>query len=448
MMKPSQSAIRPVLSWLFLALLVLLVPAYPVASAQALPAAEAVPISTGFALPTTLGTLQYAVSASQSEIWGYYGGSSVASETNLTGDLAYLSSNKQRPFSMVLAGGRSFSESGQGSYSFATLGLSQVANVGRWNFVISDSVSYLPGTPAGGLSGIPGVGDLGVNPVQVGVSTGQGVLTDYSDQVTNTAAGSVSRQLTGKTSINASGAYSIMRFIDTPTTSVNTSGAGLDNDSVKGGAGFNHQINARNTYGANYSYSNFTYPGNSYGVYAPGFVSQTVSGLYTHQFTRRFTTTISAGPQFTTVDNSGSSNALSLYVNADATYAAKATLASIAFNRSTNSGYGVTGGALSSSVVFGVNRNFAVVWNLSGTASYTKSSNLPLANVPLFSTNTYVEGIQVSRAIARSFSAFASYTLEDQSYSATSAIDLYSGLSQVLGFGITFSPRALHLGQQ
>jgi hypothetical protein len=71
-----------------------------------------------------------------------------------------------------------------------------------------------------------------------------------------------------------------------------------------------------------------------------------------------------------------------------------------------------------------------------------------LANVPLFSTNTYVEGIQVSRAIARSFSAFASYTLEDQSYSATSAIDLYSGLSQVLGFGITFSPRALHLGQQ
>jgi hypothetical protein len=448
MMKPSQSVLRPAFRWMFVALLVFLVSACPVAFSQALPAGEAAPISTGFALPTTLGTLQYAVSASQSLIWGYYGNSGVAADTNLTGDLAYLSNSKKHPFSMVLAGGRSFSESGQASYSFVNLGLSQVASLGRWNFVLSDNVSYLPGTPAGGLTGIPGVGDLGVSQVQVGNDLGQGVLTNYSDRVTNTAAGSVSRQLTGKTALNASASYSLMR-LSTGTNSGSSSGAGLDNDAVTGGGGFTHEIDVRNIYGANYSYSDYTYPGgNSFGIPTPGFVSQTVSGTYTHQFTRKLSTTIAAGPQFTSVANSGSSSSLSLFVNATASYAGKESTASLLFNRSTNTGYGSNGGALSNSLVFSVNHKLAVVWNLSGSASYTGSSGLPVVGVPAYSSNTYVEGIQISRAVARSLSAYASYTVEDQSYTATSAIDLFSGLSQVVGFGVTYSPSALHLGRQ
>jgi hypothetical protein len=57
-------------------------------------------------------------------------------------------------------------------------------------------------------------------------------------------------------------------------------------------------------------------------------------------------------------------------------------------------------------------------------------------------------GGQVSRAIARSLSCYASYTLEDQSVSAISTVDVFSGKSQVVGFGITYSPSALHLGRK
>jgi hypothetical protein len=52
---------------------------------QALPAAEAAPISTGFALPRAAGTLNYAVSASESLSWGYYGNQGAAAGTNLSG---------------------------------------------------------------------------------------------------------------------------------------------------------------------------------------------------------------------------------------------------------------------------------------------------------------------------------------------------------------------------
>jgi hypothetical protein len=448
MMKTSQSDFSLPLRGMLLVLLALVLSAGRPAYAQALPAAEAAPISTGFALPTSLGSLQYGISASQSLVWGFYSNSGPSASTNLNGDLAYLSNSKQHPFSAVLSGGRSWSESGQSSYSYASVGLSQVANFGRWNFVISDMISYLPGTPVAGLSGVPGVGDLGVTPVQVGTDTGQGILTNYSSRITNSVAGTLSRALTGKTSINASGNYSIYRFLNSPTTSTTSSGAGLDSDSVGGGGGLNHQLNARTSYGANYSYSSFSYPNNTFGVFAPSFNSQTASAFVSHQFTRRLSGSMSAGPQWTTVSTAGSSAALSLFVSASTSYTAKNYLTNLSCTRSTNSGLGAVGGAISDSANFSVNHTFAAVWNAAATVSYAHSSNLPGPNVPSFSGNTYVVGGQVSRAIARSLSCYASYTLEDQSVSATSTVDVFSGLSQVVGFGITFSPSALHLGHQ
>src|SRR5450755_3332068 len=92
-------------STLVLAVLLALIGA---AYGQALPAAEASPISTGFAMPTSLGSLQYAVSVSQSLLWGYYGNQGAAASTNLTGDVAYLSGSKVHPFSMVFSGGHAF----------------------------------------------------------------------------------------------------------------------------------------------------------------------------------------------------------------------------------------------------------------------------------------------------------------------------------------------------
>ncbi|MDP9049763.1 MAG: hypothetical protein M3O31_03435, partial [Acidobacteriota bacterium] len=282
MMKTPQSDFHLLLRGKHFLLLALVLWAGRVATAQALPAAEAAPISTGFALPTSLGSLQYAITASQNLNWGYYSTSGASASSSLSGDLAYLSNSKLHTFSAVLAGGYSWSESSQNSYSFASLGLSQVANFGRWNFVVSDSISYLPGTPVQGLSGVPGVGDLGVTTVPTGADTVQGVLTNYSNRITNSAAGTLSRQLTGKSSISASGGYGIFRFLDSATTSTNRSGAGLDSDSVSGGAGFSHQFNSRTTYGFNYSYGRFTYPNGTLGIVAPNFSSQTASGFITH----------------------------------------------------------------------------------------------------------------------------------------------------------------------
>ncbi len=268
---------------------------------QALPAAEASPISTGFELPTIAGTLNYAVSVGETLNWGYYTGSGSVEGTNLSGDLGYISNSKRDPFSMVLAGGHSWGTSGF-SYSFVSLGLSQQISVGRWTYVLSDSLAYLPGTPTTGLTGLPGVGDLGINPVQVGPPEGQGILTDYSNRISNTASLSIQRPITGKTSFNASGSYSINRFLSTSSGN-SVANSGLDSDSESGGGGINHEINARTSWGANYAYSAFNYPGNTFGLAVESFDSQTASVRFTYHFTRKLFLTAAAGPQWTSINN-------------------------------------------------------------------------------------------------------------------------------------------------
>jgi hypothetical protein len=406
---------------------------------QALPTAEAAPISTGFELPRTNGTLTYSIGANESISSGYYG-SGVFASTGVNGNVAYISPSKLDPFSMVFSGGSYWATSGQPNTFYLNLGLSQVLALGRWNFVASDSVNYLPQTPSIGLSGIPGTGDLGVPPVQVGDNSGQGVLTGNASRVNNTAALSASRGLTGKTSIQFSGSYSVLRFLGS------SSNEGLDSDGGSGSVGISHRINARNSYSGNYAYSEF-----SYGSNQPGFASQTASASYSHQFSRKLSMNVSAGPQWSKGTGSqNTSTSTSLYASASLNYSAQFSNFVLGYSRGVNSGFGVTAGAYADSVHFGASRNFARVWNGAVSASYTRTTSLASSGTTSsFAPQTSVVGGQISRAIVKTLSTYASYTLENQAtQSSTGAVNLFSGLFQVVGFGITYSPASIHVGSR
>jgi hypothetical protein len=451
MIKSSQTASQTA-STLLLLLPLLAHPA--MSGAQALPAASASPISTGFSLPSTSGTLQYALSASQSLSSNYLGNSGVASFTNLTGDLAFIASSSLDPFSAVFTGGRSWSDSGQPSYNYLNLSLSQAVNTHRWVFTLSDAVNYMPQTASTGLSGIPGAGDLGVAPVPTGVTPaptsanpGQGVLSGFSTRVANTSSLSLQRQITGKTSLNASGSYVLTRFLNNSGSSTVPSSAGLDSDGDSASAGLSHRIDARNSLAGNFAYARNTYSGTSSAIRQPGFSSQTASLQFAHLFTRKLSTSLAAGPQWTSIDSPGLTPALSLFANLSANYTGEFSHASVAYSRSTNSGFGVVGGAISNSVTFSAGRVCDRVWLVALTAAYTQTSDLPSAVTLPFTFHTTVAGVQVSRALTRTLSAYASYTLQKQSTQGTAAaVDLFSGLANVAGFGLTFSPSAVRLG--
>jgi hypothetical protein len=422
------------------AALLLIVPLLSTAGrafSQALPAGEAAPISTGFALPSTQGSLRYSLGAYEGISSGYYG-SGTTSSTGVNGSLALISSSQLDPFSLVFSAGDSWNSDGGPSTYFLNMGVSQVINTRNWNFILSDSVGYLPETPSVGLSGVPGTGDVGISPIQVGADSSQGVLTQYSSRVSNAATIGAGLHLTGKTTLQFSGSYSGLYFLGDSVNEINSS-------TESGSAGISHRIDARSNVSGTYSYSRFTY-----GTNQPTVVSQTVAISYSHQFSRRFGMSVSSGPQWSNFTDTVPyvPSTVNLFVAAAATYSTLNTSYGLSYSRGTNSGSGIIEGAESDSVGFHVSRTFDRVWNTSASASYTRTTALDTnINSNQFAPQTIVGAVQVSRALARSLSAYGSYTLEDQTSQGTAAgTAVFSGLYKVAAFGITYSPGAIHFG--
>ena len=113
-------------------------------------------------------------------------------------------------------------------------------------------------------------------------------------------------------------------------------------------------------------------------------------------------------------------------------------------------------------------RDFGHSLTVGVTGSYMRSASLiaaemvfdshgvyylvPLSITPV--TNARYGGIQATRKLGRRFNAFANYTAIDQSSNMQIAVqntslgyntNILNGLTQVIGFGVAYSPREIHL---
>ena len=415
------------------------------AKAQAIPADTGNPTpGVGFSLPSIGGSLTYALSASELISNGFYNNSGVGSSTNFSGDLAYVSKSQFHPFSAVYSGGVLVGNSSEPTTVYQSLSFSQVLSTKRWNIVASDSVSYLPESPAVGLSGIPGVGDLGVDPINtaIGSTSGLGILTTYGPRVSNSTSGSVSRTLTGRLSFQVSGTYAFQQFIgDNANEALNSRNEG-------GSVGLNYRLSARDAFAGNYNYNHFSYSGNQY-----SFSAQGGSISYSRQWNRRLSTVVFGGPQYSTSNSNValSGSYLNFAAGASVNYLSRLTAYSLAYSHGVNNGSGVLAGAVSDSLSLSAHRQYGRVWALSGDISYSRSTSLPFLNAYGFTSDAVAFSGQATRGFGRYFSGFASYTLEDQSTARTGIINAapnaFSGFYQVVSLGVTYSPRNILLGR-
>jgi hypothetical protein len=434
-----------------LATMTLFAAAASVACGQAAPAATSMAPTVGpITLPTLDGIFRYSLSASELVQTGYRS-SGVGFSTVFSGDAAYNSKSEARPFSMVYAGGVMLgNQYGRSATTFQNLSLSQGLIKGAWSFGVSDSVSYLPQSPTVGLSGIPGVGDLGPFPYQ-GPSSGPagGVLTNNMTSVSNALSGTVARRLTALTSAYGSASWMILRYPN--------SDFGLENSSVSGQAGLNHRLDVRDTISGSASYSTFSFgSGIDLTMQTKG-----INGAFQRVLSRTLSLSVSAGPQWIS-----SSNSLLLpsrtTVAADLglTYSREFTTASLSYTRGANGGSGVQPGAILDSVSASIGRTYGRDWTAGITGNYSHSNGLlnpgaitgPAAGQAGFlysggNSNAVYGGLQVSRRIGNSLSAYASYNLQYQSIdNSLAAQNAFSGTSNTFGVGISFSPRASRFG--
>ncbi len=420
---------------------------------QAVPTAEA-STGSGPSLSWIDGTLHYSLGVSQLIQDGLYGAGNVTGATNLSGSAGYASMSKDKPFSMLYAGGVLFNTgSGQGTQTYQNIAASQSLIRGRWIFNVSNSFSFLPQSPTTGYSGISGVGDLGTTPIS-GPSQGPagGVLTFAANRISNTLSGSIERRLTGSTSVSGSGSWSILHFLDQQD--------GLNTTQLSGQVGLNHRIDARNSVGANAVYSTYSTDENSFFSQAvsSSFQTRGLNFTYSRLWTRALSMDVSAGPQW--INSSAGTvleNQLNVAASAGLSYTRKQTSMGVHYVRGVNGGSGVQTGALSDTITASIGRPLSHNWMGSVNGSFAHTSQLlyqpsvPGETIPSganVSYKTFYGGAQLTRALGRSWSCFMSYSAQDQSINnALIGQNAFSGFSQTFGFGITFAPRSTRLGE-
>jgi len=406
---------------------------------QTVPVQVTSPVYQGFKIPTINGTLHYSLSASERISLGYNGMNQTSYGTTLSGNVAFITPSVLYPFSLAYSGGYNVGSDGQRSSYFQSLSTSQSINRKSYTINLSDSLSYLPESPSSGLSGLPGLGDVGTTPIATGPLS---VLTTSGNQISNAAVASVSVKLTGKTSLGVNGQDSIQRFIGA------TAGDALESNSYGGGANLSHRIDARTSVSASYHYSNFSYTS------IPGsFDSQGVTFSYNRQLTRQLSVGLGGGPE--RIGGSSLTGVGPEYTyNADlhlsyTSRAESATTTSIGYTRSSNAGSGVSAGAETDSLFASVSRRLAQSLQGSASVNYSHSTSLDILSTDSLDTTSVVGSGQIGRALTRTISAYASYSASHQiSQGVAQGISPLQGLVQTLGFGVTYSPSEVRLGRQ
>lgn len=412
------------------------------------------PGSPGFNPSALDGVVHYAISASEIVQYGYYGSGTVSSSTALSGDVAYTAKSAVRPFSLVFAGGVLFPNgNGEGLSTYQNVTASQGYVTRNWVFNVSDSFSFLPESPTVGLSGIAGVGDIGVVPVQgPGAGPAGGVLSTYGDRISNFVNGSVERNITRETSVSGSGSYSTLHFLD-----VNGHASdGLDSAQISGVVALNHRFDLRSTASINAAYSTFSYSGPESVTGEPNFQTKGLNLSYQRVLSRTLSFAASVGPQWTSSSDSALiPSRLSVAASMSLSYSRRFTNASLSYTRGVNSGSGVIPGALSDSIAVGIGRTYGHNWAASASGAYTRTTGLTRLGIATVAAptkeqyDTIFGGLQLTRKFGSNFSAYVTYSAQDQStnYALGASPNALSGTSQTFGVGITFSPRSTRLGQ-
>lgn len=396
--------------------------------------------------------LTYTVTLSNSVIVGYNNTNGVSDSVNIAGNAAYVSGSERHPTSFIYSGGYLFGNSGQPSTSFQNFGVSQVLNTRKWTFVVGDVVGFLPSTPRYGLSGVPGVGDYGSAPVGSGLATGEAVLTNYGQRVSNNASASATYNFSPRTMLDLYGSYNLLRFLDGSGGFAGNNGlllnnnGGINNNLLAAGAQLSHRLTGATTVGGAYNYSRVTYPS----PYNFSFTSHAVLGTYQHTFGPRLSMSASAGPQWSEGSNSQFfPSRLGIAANFSTTYVAGRTNYAVTYSRSTNTGSGVVLGAVTDYASLNGQRRFSEVWTGGFLLGYGHSHTLSNVQTLFTNTNSFNAGLQANRRLGEHWSAFGSYAMQYQAVGQLNATDnAFNGVAHVLSFGVTYAPRPIHIGRR
>ena len=410
-----------------------------------------------------------------------YQGSAVG---NLT--LQRVSRNSQ--FNLSYAGGAEFynqnvnntttNPTNSRESTFHQLSVGESVNGRRWSLYISDNASYLPESP-GGFTGFGGLqsfnAGLGgsvfssasnLNPL---LEPDQSILT-FARRVSNTSIGEFQYLVSPRTSVNVTGAYGILDFIDSGFN---------DENYIYLLAGLTHALGRRDYVGVTYqeSMTHFNPAGQdlpqhgillSSGPINPAGQDLRQHGVllsYGHRFLGKLSFEVSGGPslnQFTNpagVSSSkiqfanlpeGSASEISWDILGALQYRWGQTDFNTYFGRSTTGGSGVLLGAETNHVEAQIGRTLFRTTRLELNVGYSQNQSLWYATTEADQAESkgWNGGINLSRELGRHLSLFIEYNVQRQVGNSNLCVANRCGVTftqQTGGIGLNWHTRPMRL---
>ena len=328
----------------------------------------------------------------------------VAANVNL------LESWRASQLAVNYSGGGDFStDKTLGNGFFQELGASQSFQWARWQLAFFDQFSYLPqsefGFGGGTGLGLPGGGiTSGIPPSGVAGNL-QSLFTAIGPQYDNNFVAQAVYQLSPRASVNVSGSYGILRFVDA---------GNIDSDSDGGSAGFNYQLTKEDTIGVVYHYSHLTY------LDLPQAIGDNVINIvYGKKITGRLALRVFGGPDITTfsVPIGGVTRQVTGSGGADLAYALPRGSLSLDYNHGVTGGSGVLEGAETDEVSGGVSHRFTRVWSAQAHIGFARNRSIVNTAGQASYDSVYVGG-GISRPLGPNAVFSLAYTANIQTTSA------------------------------
>ena len=331
----------------------------------------------------------------------------------IAANVSLLESWRAAQLALNFSGGGDFStDSTIGNGFFSQLGVSQSFQWARWQLQFFDQFSYLPesqfGFGGGTGLGLPGGGGApGVPPTGIGSGGGitQSLFTANGPRYNNTFTTQAIYQLSPRASVNVSGTYGILRFVDTGNINDDTEGASI---------GVNYQLSKEDTIGLVYHYSRFSYIGEDQTI-----GDHTISLAYGKKITGRLALQVLGGPEITTfsVPIGNITREVSGSGGANLSYAINRGSLGLSYNHGVTGGSGVFAGAVTDQITFSVSRNLTRVWSVQGNMGFAKNRSVA-DSASQNSFNSYFVGGGINRPFGPNANLSVAYSAHIQSTNA------------------------------
>jgi hypothetical protein len=298
----------------------------------------------------------------------------------------------------------------------------------RWAIAFLDDLNYLPESSSGygglGAGTLPGSGSSGPGSI---FGTGQSLLTGRGQNLGNSFETEVDAFLTRRSSLTFVGGYSVLDYFDSDLLNYGTANFR---------AGYNYQLDRKNTIGLSYTFSDFNYTN-----FHQSIVEHTMQASYGRRITGRLAFQIAAGPQVasfdtpistgsgspasegTTTTAAGPTTKVYWSLNTNLQYAQKRTAMALSYNHGVGGGSGVLAGSVADTVSGSVTRQMSRTFSSGVSGGYSRNQGLAIGTTTPSNQNYdyWYGGANLSYPFGRSLGLTLSYQLQYQTSNAAFA---------------------------